>query len=48
MKVLLAFVAIVTVGAMWESRRDRPPGALPLLVVCIAVAAILFGMSRLV
>lgn len=48
MKVLLAFIAIVTVGAMWETRRDRAPKAMPLLVLCISVAAVLYGVSRLV
>lgn len=48
MKVLLAFVLVVTVGAMWETRRERAPKAAPLLVLCVAVAALLYGVSRLV
>ena len=48
MKVLLAFFFVVTMGSMWEARRDRLPKTLPLLVLSIVVAASLFTLSRLV
>ena len=48
MKVLLAFLFVVMVGAMWELRRDRQPRALPLLGLSAFVAVALFSVSRLV
>ena len=48
MKVLLAFILVVIVGAMWETSRERPPRALPLLALCVVVAAALFSVSRFV
>ena len=48
MKVLLAFILVVIGGAMWETGRDRPLRALPLLVLCVFVAAALFSVSRFV
>lgn len=48
MKVLLAFLFVVTIGSIWEARRDRSPKVLPLFVLSVLVAASLFGLSRLV
>ena len=48
MKVLLAFLLLVVGGAIWETGRDRPMRALPLLVLCVFVAAALFSVSRFV
>jgi hypothetical protein len=45
-KVLLAFILIVTVGAMWETTRDRPQRAWPLLVLGALVAALFFKVAR--
>jgi hypothetical protein len=47
MRVLLAFLLIVTIGAMWESSRGRTMRARPLLVLCTVVAALFFGVERL-
>jgi hypothetical protein len=47
-KVILAFLLIVTVGSMWETRRERPRRPLPLLALCTLVAAVLFNVARLV
>jgi hypothetical protein len=46
--VLLAFLLVLTVGSMWESRSHRVSRALPLLALSTSVAALLFGVSRLV
>jgi hypothetical protein len=45
-KVLLAFILIVTVGAMWETARDRPQRPWPLIVLCAFVAAVFFKVVR--
>jgi hypothetical protein len=47
-KVLLAFILVVIAGSMWETSRDRPARALPLLALCVVVAAALFSVSRFV
>jgi hypothetical protein len=47
-RVLLAFILIVTIGAMWETRRNREQRVLPLLILSTLVAALLFNVSRLV
>ena len=46
MKVLLAFIFIVAIGAMRESKRGRSGGALPLLVLCVSVMAVYFSLIR--
>jgi hypothetical protein len=46
MKVLIAFVLLVIVGSMWETQRDRRPHSLPLLALCIVVAAGFFSVIR--
>jgi hypothetical protein len=46
--VLLVFILAVTIGAMWETKRDRRPRAMPLLAMCVFVAGALFSLSRLV
>lgn len=46
MKVLLAFLLVVTVGSMWETARNRPQRAWPLMVLCVFVAALLFKVVR--
>ena len=46
MKVLLAFIFIVAIGAMRESKRGRSGGALPLLVLCVSVTAVYFSHIR--
>ena len=48
MKVLLAFILVVIVGAMWETRPRPAARALPLLALCVVVAAALFSVSRFV
>ena len=48
MRVLLAFLLIVIAGSIWESQRDRPQRALPLMVLCTGVTLVLFGVSRFV
>jgi hypothetical protein len=45
-KVLLAFLLIVTVGTMWETTHDRRPRAWPLLALCLLVAAMFFKVAR--
>jgi hypothetical protein len=47
-RVLLAFLLIITVGSIWETRRALPPRALPLLALCTMVAAVLYSVHRLV
>ena len=46
MKVLLAFIFIVAIGAMRESKRGRSGGVLPLLVLCVSVTAVYFSLIR--
>jgi hypothetical protein len=48
MRVLLAFLLVVTVGSMWEWRTNRVPRALPMLALCAFVSILLFSVSRLV
>ncbi len=48
MRVLLAFLLIVTIGSMWETARDRPQRAAPLLVLCLLAAGLLFNVTRLI
>ena len=48
MRVLLAFLLIVIVASLWETRRDRAWSALPLFVLCALVAAGLYSVVRLV
>jgi hypothetical protein len=47
-KLLLAFLLIVMIGAVWETGRDRRQGALPLLALCTLVAVTFFGVSRFI
>jgi hypothetical protein len=47
-RVLLAFILVVTIGAMWETRRDRLPRALPLIALSAFVAIVFFSVYRLV
>jgi hypothetical protein len=47
-RVLLAFLLIIVVGSVWETRRNRPQRALPLLLLCTMVAVVLFNVHRLV
>jgi hypothetical protein len=46
MKVLLAFVFVVIIGSIWETRRHRQPGPVPLLALCVFVAAGFFSVIR--
>lgn len=48
MRVLLAFILIVTIGAMWEAGRERAQRAAPLFALCAFVAVVFFGVYRLV
>jgi hypothetical protein len=48
MRVLLAFLLLVTVGSIWESRTGRLPRAGMLLALSTFVAVIFFSVSRLV
>jgi hypothetical protein len=45
-KVLLAFIFIVAIGAMRDSKRGRVGGPLPLLVLCVSVSAVYFSLIR--
>jgi len=47
-KALLFFLFVVIAASMWETKRDRPQRALPLLALCAAVAAGLFSVTRLI
>jgi hypothetical protein len=48
MKLLLAFLLLVIVGAMWETGRDRPLKAFPLLALCAVLAVAYLSLDRLV
>jgi hypothetical protein len=48
MKLLLAFLLVIVVGAMWETGRDRPLRALPLLGLCTLLAVAYLNLDRLV
>jgi hypothetical protein len=48
MRVLLAFVVVVLFGAMWETKRARPQGPMPLLALSTFIAVSLFMFSRLI
>jgi hypothetical protein len=47
-KLLLLFVLGVVVLSVWETGRERPQKALPLLLGCTFVAGALFSFSRLI
>jgi len=46
LKVLLAFVFIVAIGAMWETGHKRSLRTWPLLGLCLFVAVVFFKVSR--
>jgi hypothetical protein len=46
-RLLLAFVIVVIVGAIWETSRGRSQRPLPLLAFSTFVAVSLFMFSRL-
>jgi hypothetical protein len=47
-RVLLAFILIVTIGAVWETGHDRQARALPLLALSAFAAVVFFSVYRLV
>jgi hypothetical protein len=47
-RVLLAFLLLVTLGSMWESRTNRVPRTLPLLALSALVSIVFFTVSRVV
>lgn len=46
MKLLLAFVFLIVLGTVWETRRERAPRPLPLLIVCTGIAFAFFTVVR--
>jgi hypothetical protein len=46
MKLLIAFILLVIVGSMWETQRNRRPGPIPLIAMCVVMAAGFFSVVR--
>jgi hypothetical protein len=47
-KVLIAFLLVVMIASVWETRRGRRPRALPLVGFSLLIAVTLFTTSRFV
>jgi hypothetical protein len=45
-KVLLFFLIVVAIGAMWETGKNRPQRMWPLLGLCVFIAAVFFKVAR--